>query len=113
MDDNNILLLLQEDKRLTSTKDPEPQVIAKAIAAFALNNRKRERDPILLPCMFSCLIMVGTTSVFYKIIITAALSKAVQIGTYPETEAHVLRYIPCRNSEECALYQQTRDLAMP
>ncbi|KAH9025940.1 hypothetical protein EDB85DRAFT_2092544 [Lactarius pseudohatsudake] len=83
-------------------KDPELQVIAKAIAAFALNNRKRERDPILLPCMFSCLIMIGTTPVFYKIIITAALSKAVQTGTYPETEAHVLRYIPalpCGNSE--------------
>jgi hypothetical protein len=40
MDDNEILLLLQEDKRLTSMKDPEPQIIAEAIAAFALNNRK-------------------------------------------------------------------------
>ncbi|KAH9025945.1 hypothetical protein EDB85DRAFT_201627 [Lactarius pseudohatsudake] len=83
-------------------KDPEPQVIAKAIAAFALNNRKRERDPILPPYMLPCLIIVGTTPVFYKIIITAALSKAVQTGTYPETEAHVLRYIPalpCKNSE--------------
>ncbi|KAH9047495.1 hypothetical protein EDB83DRAFT_2403471, partial [Lactarius deliciosus] len=52
--------------------------------------------------MSPCLIMVGTTPVFYKIIITAALSKAVLTGTYPETEAHVLRYIPalpCRNIE--------------
>jgi len=40
MDNNEILLLLQEDK---SMKDPEPQVIAEAIATFALNNRKRER----------------------------------------------------------------------
>ncbi|KIL67731.1 hypothetical protein M378DRAFT_1065728 [Amanita muscaria Koide BX008] len=31
-------------------KDPEPQVIAEAIAAFALNNRKRERDLNLPPC---------------------------------------------------------------
>ncbi|KAH8992722.1 hypothetical protein EDB92DRAFT_1815857 [Lactarius akahatsu] len=97
MDDNDILLLLQEDKILTSMKDPEPQVIAEAIAAFALNNRKRERDPNLPPCnsiMFPCITMAGTTPVFYKITITAALSKAEQRGNAPST-------------------QQTRDLAMP
>ncbi|KAH9047116.1 hypothetical protein EDB84DRAFT_1462794 [Lactarius hengduanensis] len=105
MDDNEILLLLQEDKILTSMKDPEPQVIAEAIAAFALNNRKRERDLNLPPCntiMFPCITMAGTTPVFYKTTITAALSKAVQTGTYPETETRVLRYIPAlphRNSE--------------
>ena len=105
MDDNEILLLLQEDKRLTSMKDPEPQVIAEAIAAFALNNWKRERDlnlPLCNSIMFPCLTMVGTTPVFYKITITAALSRAVQTGSYPETETRVLRYIPSlprRNSE--------------
>jgi hypothetical protein len=63
IDDNEILLLLQEDKKLTCMKDPEPQVIAEAIAAFALNNRKRERDlrlPIRNSIMFPCLTMVGT-----------------------------------------------------
>lgn len=86
-------------------KDPEPQVIAEAIAAFALNNRKRERDlnlPLCNSIMFPCLTMVGTTPVFYKITITAALSRAVQTGSYPETETRVLRYIPSlprRNSE--------------
>lgn len=54
MDDNQILLLLQEDKRLTSMNDPEPQVIAKAIAAFALNNRKQERELNLPPVTLSC-----------------------------------------------------------
>ncbi|KAH9047513.1 hypothetical protein EDB83DRAFT_2403651 [Lactarius deliciosus] len=54
--------------------------------------------------MFPCLIMVGTTPVFYTIIVTAAPSKAVRTGTYPETrtEAHVLHHIPAlpyRNSE--------------
>ncbi|KAH9025961.1 hypothetical protein EDB85DRAFT_2277127 [Lactarius pseudohatsudake] len=96
MDDNEILLLLQEDKILTSMKDPEPQIIAEA-AAFALNNRKRERDLNLPPCnsnMFPCISMAGTMPVFYKITVTAALSKAVQTGTYPETETRVLRYIP-------------------
>ncbi|KAH8992726.1 hypothetical protein EDB92DRAFT_1945134 [Lactarius akahatsu] len=92
MDDNEILLLLQEDKILTSMEDPEPQIIAEAIAAFALNNRKRERDPNLPLCnsiMFPCITMAGTMPVFYKITITAALSKT---GTYSETETRVLRY---------------------
>jgi hypothetical protein len=105
MDDNEILLLLQEDKRLTSMKDPEPQVIAEAIAAFALNNRKRERDlnlPLCNSIMFPCLTMVCTSPIFYKITVTAALSKAVQTGSFPERETRVLRYIPAlprRNSE--------------
>jgi hypothetical protein len=105
LDDDEILLLLQEDKRLTSMKDPEPQVIAEAIAAFALNNRKREHNLNLPPrnaIMFPSLTMVGTTPIFYKITVTAALSKAVQMGTYPEGETRVLRYIPAlprRNSE--------------
>ncbi|KAF8885241.1 hypothetical protein CPB84DRAFT_1788510 [Gymnopilus junonius] len=98
MNNNDILLmLLHDDKRLTSLKDPEPQVIAEAIAAFALNNRKLVRnlnipspDAILIPAI----IMAGTTPIFYKIIVTTELSRAVQNGTYPNTETRVLRYIP-------------------
>lgn len=41
IDNDGILLLLQDDKRLTSMKDPEPQLIAEAIAAFAINNMTR------------------------------------------------------------------------
>ncbi|KAH8978016.1 hypothetical protein EDB92DRAFT_1937702 [Lactarius akahatsu] len=96
MDDNEILLLLQEDKILTSMEDPEPQIIAEAIAAFALNNRKRERDPNLPLCnsiMFPCITMAGTMPVFYKITITAALSKT---GTYSETETRGMRPLPSR-----------------
>ena len=105
MDNNDIVLLLQENKRQTSMRDPEPQVIAEAIAAFSLNNMRRERRLNLPPrdaIMFPCLTMVGTTPVFYKITVTAALSKAVQTGAYPNTETRVLRYIPalpCRNSD--------------
>lgn len=104
-DDEILLLLLQEDKRLTSMKDPEPQVIAEAIAAFALNNRKRERNLDLPPrdtVIFPALTMVGTMPMFYKITVTRALSKAVRTGTYPEIGTRVLRYIPTlprRNSE--------------
>ncbi|KAN0107284.1 hypothetical protein V8E52_010336 [Russula decolorans] len=96
IDDNDVLLLLQKDKTLTSMKDPEPQVVAGAIAAFALNNRKREREihlPLCNSIMFPCLTMVGTSPIFYKITVTA-LSKAVQTGSFPEIETRVLRYIP-------------------
>lgn len=105
IDDNEILLLLQEDKRLTSMKDPEPQVIAEAIAAFAMNNMTRERHLNLQPrdvITFPALTMVGTTPAFYKITVTSALSKAVQTGTYPKLKTCVLRYIPAlprRNSD--------------
>ena len=78
-------------------KDPEPQVIAEAIAAFALNNRKRERElhlPIRNSIMFPCLTMAGTSPVFYKITVTAALNKAVRTGSFPEIETRVLRYVP-------------------
>jgi hypothetical protein len=97
IDDNEILLLLQKDKRLTSMTDPESQIIAGAIATFALNNRKRERDlhlPLCNTIMFPCLTIVGTSPIFYKITVTAALSKAVQTGSFPEIETRVLRYIP-------------------
>ncbi|KAJ7584320.1 hypothetical protein C8J56DRAFT_950688 [Mycena floridula] len=95
MDDNDILLLLQEDKRLTSRKDAEPQVIAEAIAAFALNNQTRERSLNLPPrdsITFPCLTMVGTAPIFYKVVVTTALSKAVQTGIFPETETKVFRF---------------------
>ncbi|KAL5501152.1 hypothetical protein ACEPAH_9539 [Sanghuangporus vaninii] len=40
MDDNGeILLLVQEDKRHMEGSDPEPQLIAEAIAAFTVNNQ--------------------------------------------------------------------------
>ncbi|KAI9461140.1 hypothetical protein HD554DRAFT_2028417 [Boletus coccyginus] len=105
MDDNEILLLLQEDKWLTSMEDSEPHVIAGAIAAFALNNRKRERDlhlPLRNSVTFPCLTLVGTSPIFYKITASAVLSQAVQTGTFPEVETRVLCYIPVlprRNSE--------------
>jgi hypothetical protein len=97
MDDREILLLLQEDKRASSLKDPEPQVIAEAIAAFAVNNKTRQTSlnlPILNEITFPAITMTGTSPIFYKITITATLSAAVQQGTYPPMETRVLRYVP-------------------
>jgi len=97
MDDNEVLLLVQEDKRLLSLKDPEPQVVAEAIAAYALNNKVRVTSlnlPPLPAVTLPAITMVGTNPIFYKITVTAELSTAVQQGTYPTTETRVLRYIP-------------------
>ncbi|KAJ6610451.1 hypothetical protein B0H10DRAFT_1683948, partial [Mycena sp. CBHHK59/15] len=40
----HILLLARADKRLDNNDDPEPQIIADAIAVFQRNNRICERD---------------------------------------------------------------------
>jgi len=72
--------ILQDDKRLPSVADPEPQLFE----AFSLNNMKLERSlylPRLDAMTFSALMM---TPVFYKIIVTTALSEGVQMGTYPK-----------------------------
>jgi hypothetical protein len=104
-EDGMIMLLLQEDKRLTNMNDPEAQVIAAAIATYAFNNRKRERDlniPVHQTITLPCLTMTGSMPVFYKIPITGSLLKAVQTGTYPKTETRVHRFTPAlprRNSE--------------
>ncbi|KAI0293452.1 hypothetical protein BC826DRAFT_936201 [Russula brevipes] len=97
MDDNEILLLLvQEDNRATSIKDPEPQVIAEAIAAFALNNKTQQKYN-LQPCnraVIPAMTMAGTYPTFYKIPVTTQLSQAIQQGTYPQTETRILRFSP-------------------
>lgn len=45
---DEILLLVQEDKRHLDLGDPRPQLIAEAIAAVQTNNRKRE---MVLTCL--------------------------------------------------------------
>lgn len=44
MDMSQILLVVQEDKRHMDDVEPEPQLIAEAIAAFQFNNYKRTRN---------------------------------------------------------------------
>jgi hypothetical protein len=94
LDKNKIFLLLQEDK---SHIDPEPQLIAEAIAAFQYNNSKRVKDlglNELDECVFPGITMIGTKPIFYKIRITKALNEAVQIGEYPQETTYVQRFNP-------------------
>lgn len=99
MDGNNKIVLLVHADEL---KDPEPQVIAEAIAAaYEANNlspgtfgsfhhHRRRRSTITVPAI----TMHGTYPIFYKVTVTAQLSDAVRNGLYPSTETRVLRYVP-------------------
>ena len=105
-DEDDILLLVQEDKRLSDKDiDPEPQLIAEAIAAYQRNNRTRQRDlhlPILEEITFPAITLVGTFPTFYKVKVTAELNNAIVTGSFPAVETIVLRHIPRlprRNSE--------------
>ena len=57
--DDEILLFVQEDKGHLNDSDPEPQLIAEAIATFAANNHTGERTLGIPPHPFN--IMPGIT----------------------------------------------------
>ena len=88
--------LVQEDKRFDNPKDPEPQVIAEAIAAFQENNRELEKQKrsSLSAMVIPCITMVGTFPTFYLVPVTEELSWCVRTGSYPTELTTVLRYIP-------------------
>lgn len=92
-----LLMLLQEDKSHISGSDPEPQVIAEAIAAFQHNNSVLSRDLGLREIeeyTFPCITMIGTSPVFYKIRVSSSLDNAVRFGTFPEEVTTVFRFDP-------------------
>ncbi|KAF9479936.1 hypothetical protein BDN70DRAFT_806160, partial [Pholiota conissans] len=97
IDEDDIILLVQEDKPYMSTEDPVAQLIAKAIAAFATNNRTRV-DILGLPPLTSKVIpgitMTGASPVFYKIGVSAELATAVGGGAYPDTQTVVYVHLP-------------------
>jgi len=90
------LLLMQEDKRLISIRDPEPQVIAEAIAAFQENNKIRRNNNIqkLDEMIIPCITMVGTFPRFYLVPVTKELSDCVIDAQYPPNITTILSYIP-------------------
>ncbi|KZT12262.1 uncharacterized protein LAESUDRAFT_809075 [Laetiporus sulphureus 93-53] len=93
----DILLLVQEDKRYLDGSDPETQLIAEAIAAFRANNDTRVRALGQAPLerkVLPGITMKGTMPIFYKIPVTAALVKAVQLGQYPAEETVVYAHLP-------------------
>ncbi|KAG8218087.1 hypothetical protein J3R82DRAFT_3598 [Butyriboletus roseoflavus] len=86
-----------EDKQHMEPKDPEPQLIADAIAAFQTNNYRRTRilgqDPIAHKVMPG-ITLKGTSPIFYKIPITAQLAQSVALDMYPATPTVVHARLP-------------------
>ena len=93
--DSLILLVLQEDKSNFNDSDPEPQVIAEAIAAYQNNNDRRIRMhlPRLHSMTIPCITMVGTRPTFYLVPVTQDLSNAVSSGQYPRVETTALKCV--------------------
>ncbi|KAF4618186.1 hypothetical protein D9613_011670 [Agrocybe pediades] len=94
---SEIILLVQEDKRhLENRGDAEAQLIAKAIAAFQSNNKKRVLaglDPVQHSLMPG-IVMIGTAPIFYKIPVTENLANAVTYGIFPQAPTIVHFHVP-------------------
>jgi hypothetical protein len=76
--------------------DPEPQLIADAIAAFDENNRRREQIglPPISSKVFPAITFTGTAPTFYKIPVTEDLLLGIITAQYPAQETVVRKLIP-------------------
>ncbi|KAF8965959.1 hypothetical protein BDZ97DRAFT_1729627 [Flammula alnicola] len=96
LDDDGYLLLVQADKHHTSADDPEPQLIAEAIAAFYENNRHRRLVglPVMQAKVFAGITLMGTAPTFYKIRITDDLLESIMTAQFPLQQTVVHRLLP-------------------
>ena len=92
----SVRLLLQEDRRCMEGNDPEPQLIAGAIAAFQSHNFHLYSLglPTAITAVIPGITMVGTAPTFYKISVNTTLVEAVRLGEYPVKTTTVRKLIP-------------------
>ncbi|KAJ7029279.1 hypothetical protein C8F04DRAFT_963114 [Mycena alexandri] len=93
---DDIILLVQEDKRLGGRTDAYPQLIAGAIAAYQANQTTRTASglPRLQSLVVPGIILVGTSPTFYKIPLTEEFVRCVERGDYPNTPTIVSFHLP-------------------
>ncbi|KAN0094466.1 hypothetical protein V8E55_002753 [Tylopilus felleus] len=94
---NEILLLVQEDKREHwEPVNARAQLVAEAVAAFNENNANREAAglPPMAEKVMPGIVMVGTSPAFFKIPVTQTLSTHIRYGTYPPEETRVVYCYP-------------------
>ena len=91
-----ILLVGKRDKPAFGSSDPEPPVIAGAIAAFQYNNQNRAKMglPTLETMTIPCITVKGTRPLFYKVPVTRHLSDCVATGKIPMEQTVVTRCGP-------------------
>jgi hypothetical protein len=108
---STILLVVQEDKATLGTRDPEPQVIAEAIATFQHNTRNRKLldQPELDSMTIPCITMIGTRPIFYLVPVTRELSDAVAAGQYPPSSTVVKKCVVASNSRRLSEGMETPD----
>jgi hypothetical protein len=97
VDEDDILLLVQEDKRHKERKDPEPQLIAEVIATLQANNTRRMRvlsQDAIGAKMMPGITLVGSSPTFYKIPVTKELAQAVALGSFSATPTVVYAHLP-------------------
>ncbi|KAF7783848.1 hypothetical protein Agabi119p4_13 [Agaricus bisporus var. burnettii] len=95
---NDIILLVQEDKRPEDTEstDAQAQLVAEAVADFTQNNVNRDAQglPPLAEKVIPGIVMVGTMPTFFKIPITQTLETHIAFGIYPPDETVVTYCYP-------------------
>lgn len=103
-----ILMVVQTDE---ATVDPEPQVIAEAIATFQYNNRISARlgDPELDLMTIPCIAMLGTRPIFYLVPVTRKLSEAVAAAQHPSPPTVVKKCVVTSNSYRLSEGMETPD----
>jgi hypothetical protein len=96
VDENEIILIVQEDKRYIDATDPRTQLVVAAIAGFYQNNLRRGDNslPMLKSQIMAGMTICGTSPKFYKIPITQDLVDCVLMGVEPITETNVLLHVP-------------------
>ncbi|KAF8870557.1 hypothetical protein BD779DRAFT_1455129 [Infundibulicybe gibba] len=90
------LLLVQEVEVRGSGGEPEPPLVAEAIAAFRHNNKAREirQMPLLKSQTFPAMTIARTTILFFRITVTQDLLAAIESGAYPTNATIVHQFIP-------------------
>lgn len=81
---------------MSLNKNPAPQLIAAAIAAFHESNKslKAAGLPLLQSKTFAGITMTGTAPTFYKIPVTGDLLHSLATSQYPSQVTTVERFIP-------------------
>jgi hypothetical protein len=89
------VLVAQGCKPIANDPDPEPQVIAAAIAVFQCNNRRRGEmgQPQLESMTVPAITMTGARPVFYLVPVTEELSESVATAEYPLTTTEVKKCV--------------------
>ncbi|KAG1787986.1 hypothetical protein EV424DRAFT_1523573 [Suillus variegatus] len=91
--ESGMLLLLQMDKTQIGRSNVEACMIPGAIAAYQLNNNKRQERglPSLDAMTMPCITMIETRPTFYLVPVTKALCDAVISCQYPSARTEVLK----------------------